>query len=205
MYPSIFVNYLFHDDLFYPEKISKMMNYYVKDLDERISLVTSARDAIDPEGKFIRRQNPWQPREDTIMTGEEVGRTLLFTVGNFIGELTTAIVRKRDLLVKNLAGEKVFAVGNFCGISSRVYGDLDTWYNVLKDGGDMVFIAESLSAFRHHPDQNTHKPWTRVNLPVDAINFVTTAWLNNCFLRNEEEYLYCCNKWLMYLNMFVVM
>ena len=191
-----FINYLFHDDLFYPEKIYKMMNYYIQDLDERISLVTSARDAVDSEGNFIGRQNPWQPHEDTIMTGEEVGRTLLFTVGNFIGELTTAIVRKRDLVVKISEGEKKFAVGNFCGISSKVYGDLDTWYNVLKDGGDMVFIAESLSAFRHHPDQNTHKPWTRVNLPVDAINFVTTAWLNNLLLQQVADVFtnVCCEN-----------
>jgi len=197
-----YINYLLHDDLFYPEKISKMMNYYVKDLDDRISLITSARDAIDPEGRKIARQNPWQPREDTILRGDEVGRILLFTVGNFIGELTTVLVKKRDLLVKNSKGEKIFAAGNFCGITSRIYGDLDTWYNLLKDGGYMIFIAESLSAFRHHPDQNTHKPLTKASLPVDAINFVTIAWLNNCFLRNEEEYVYCCNKWLYYLQLF---
>ena len=197
-----FINYLLHDDLFYPEKIYKMMSYYVKDLSDRISLVTSARDAIDAEGKYIGRQNPWQPREDAIFTGDEVGRILLFTVGNFIGELTTVLIRKRDLIVKNAKGEKMFAHANFCGVSSRIYGDLDTWYNVLKNGGYMVFIAESLSAFRHHPEQSTHKPLTRVNLPVDAINFVTIAWINNCYLRNEEEYLYCCNKWTFYLQLF---
>ena len=197
-----YVNYLFHDDLFYPEKISKMMDYYIKDLDERISLVTSARDAIDGDGKFMGRQNPWQPREDTILKGEEVGRNILFTVGNIIGELTTVIVRKRDLVVKNAKGEKVFSVSNFCGINSKAYGDLDTWYNVLRKG-DMVFIAESLSAFRHHSAQNTNQDSTKLNLPADALNFVTIAWINNVFLHSEEEFVYCCEKWLLYLQLFV--
>ena len=198
-----FVNYLLHDDLFYPEKISKMMNYFIKDLDEKISLITSTRDAIDQNGNVIRVQSTWRPKSDEIINGIEVGRMLMFTIGNFIGELTTVIFRKRDSIVKNSVNEKIYSVGNYCGICDRVYGDLSTWLNILKNGGDFIFMTESLSAFRHHPRQNTHKSSTQLNIPVDAIDYITISWLNNLFLRDSEEYLYSCRKWTLYVQIFV--
>ena len=198
-----FINYLFHDDLFYPEKIYKMMEYFTRDLDDRVSLVTSTRDAIDQNGNFIRRQGTWCPPADTVMPCEEVGRILMFTIGNFIGELTTAIFRKRDVIVKNSPQEKIYYTGTYFGIADRIYGDLSTFFNVFRKGGEFVFIAESLSAFRHHSDQNTHKPWTKVNIPVDAMDFILISWLNDLFLRDSEEFLYSCTKWQQYLQLFV--
>ena len=109
-----YVKYLLHDDLFHPEKINKMMQYFVTDLENDIGLVTSARSKIDENGKFIRRQNPWQPRSDAIIKGEDVGRRLLFIIANFIGELTTVLFKKRDVTVKNFQpGADRFSIGNF--------------------------------------------------------------------------------------------
>ena len=192
-----FVNYLLHDDLFHPEKIAKMMQYYVTDFENRIGLVTSARSLIDENDKYLARKNPWQPRSDTIVKGEDVGRMLLFIIANFIGELTTALFRKTDVLLKKhlFDEKKLFAVNQFCGVRSVSYGDMDTWMEILKSGKDMVFMSESLSAFRRHAAQNTYNPNTRIALPLDALNFITTAWLNDTFLRNEDEFRYCLNKW----------
>ncbi|MBR6013729.1 MAG: glycosyltransferase [Selenomonadaceae bacterium] len=191
-----YVNFLLHDDLFHPEKISKMMNYFVTDLEKEISLVTSARNRIDENRRFIRRQNPWQPHSDAIIKGEDVGRRLLFILANFVGELTTVLFKKKDVTLQNInTGEHSFAIGNFCGISSRAYGDMDTWLNILKSGGALVFMSETLSYFRQHAAQNTFNPNTRITLPLDALNFVTIAWLNDVFFHNVEDFHYCLDKW----------
>lgn len=189
-----FVNYLLHDDIFYPEKISKMMNYYVNDLENKICLISSARDRIDANGNFLNRQNQWQPHADTIISAEEMGRRMLFVLANSVGELTTVLFRKASAKSENNI-KMPFAIGSFCGVSSRTYGDLDTWLNILKNGGDFIFMAESLSAFRKHEAQNTYNPQTRINLPLDALMFVVVAWLNDAFFRNVNEFNYCLDKW----------
>lgn len=191
-----FVNYLLHDDLFHPAKIYKMMQYYIADLEKNIGLITSARDLIDSDNKFIRRRNPWQPRSDAMIKGNEVGRRLLFIIANFIGELTTVLFRKKDVEKKNpLPAQYRFATGNFCNIYSKSYGDMDTWLEILKSGKDMVFMSESLSVFRQHAAQNTYNPKIRITLPLDALNFITTAWLNDVFFKSVDEYNYCLDKW----------
>lgn len=191
-----FVNYLLHDDLFHPQKIYKMMQYYITDFDESIGLISSARDLVDANDKFIMRRNPWQPHGDAIISGREVGRKLLFLIANFIGELTTVLFRKKDIAVKNpRPAQYSFAAGNFCDIWSTSYGDMDTWLEILKSGKDMVFMSESLSVFRQHAKQNTFNPNTRITLPLDALNFLTLAWLNDVFFKNVDEYNYCLDKW----------
>ena len=193
-----FVNYLLHDDLFYPEKIYKMMDYYVNDLENRICLVTSARDAIDANGNRMYKQNPWQPRSDAILRGQDVGRQMLFILANFIGEFTTALFKKKSIAAKNSISNisvPMFRVGRFCNVYSKSYGDMDTWLEILKSGGDMVFIAESLSAFRHHEAQNTAKPKVRIQLPLDCLNFIVIAWLNNLFFKDFADFKYCIDKW----------
>lgn len=191
-----FVNYLLHDDLFHPEKISKMMQYYIADFEGRIGLVTSARSLIDENDKYLTRKNPWQPRSDTIIKGEDVGRRLLFIIANFIGELTTVLFRKEDVYIESgMINNKPFAIGNFCGVYSASYGDMDTWMEILKSGKDMVFMSQALSAFRKHSAQNTYNPNIRIALPLDALNFIIVAWLNDAFFRNENEYNYCLDKW----------
>ena len=192
-----YVNFLLHDDLFYPEKIYKMMQYYVHDFEDDSCLVTSARDLVDENSKFIKRKNPWHPHADRIMNGVDVGRKILFTLANFLGELSTILFKKKDILFKNIKnGENYYSIGCYCGIDGTVYGDLDTWLQILKSGKDCVFMHECLSAFRQHAAQNTFNPFTRTHLPLDALGFCTISWLNNIFFRNVEEYKYCCNKWI---------
>ena len=121
---------------------------------------------------------------------------MLFIIANFIGELTTVLFKKQDVALKNpLPYEEPFSVGGFCGVHSASYGDMDTWLEILKSGKDMVFMSEILSAFRKHAAQNTYNPNTRITLPLDALNFITVAWLNDAFFRNADEFHYCLDKW----------
>ncbi len=193
-----FVNYLLHDDLFYPEKISRMMEFFARDLEGKINLVTSARNLIDADSNVIARKNPWQPHRDMIINSEKVGRELFFTLANFLGEMSTVLFRKKLLKFKDPdTGEEIYSTGCFYGISGSVYGDLDAWLNILRQGGDCVFIAETLSAFRRHEAQNTYDPYVRTRLPLDMLHFITIAWLNNAFLHSVDEYRYCVSKWIL--------
>ena len=199
-----FVNFLLHDDLFYPKKISRMMAYFAQDLNCEINLVTSARNLINEDSEVVERKNPWQPHRDEILNCNEVGRKILFMLSNFIGELSTVLFRKRALAFINpKTGGKMFSTGCFCGIAGSVYGDLDAWLNILSKGGRCVFISECLSAFRLHGDQNTYDPYVRTKLPLDMLHFITISWLNNLFLRDAEEYRQCLAKWFMMAEMWL--
>ena len=105
------------------------------------------------------------------------------------------------LAFRDETGGKIYSTGCFCGIAGSVYGDLDAWLNILSKGGRCVFIAECLSAFRLHGEQNTYNPYVRAKLPLDMLNFLTVAWLNNIFLRDAGEYNYCLEKWLVMAGM----
>lgn len=199
-----FVNFLLHDDLFYPEKISRMMEYFARDLSGEINLVASARNLIDENSSVVRRKNPWQPHHDAFLSSEEVGRQIFFTLSNFLGELSTVLFRKRALEFRDFdTGGKIFSTGCFYGVAGSVYGDLDAWLQILSKGGRCVFISECLSAFRLHGDQNTYDPFVRTKLPLDMLTFTTIAWLNNLFLRDVDEYNYCVDKWLIMAGMWL--
>ena len=177
------------------------MEYFVRDLENEISLVTSARDAIDKDGRIIGRMNLWQPDEDTILSGAEVGRKILFSKGNFLGELSTVLFKRESLLTKDpQTGEKTLGVGVFCGVKDRVYVDIGSFLNLFKNGGECVFIKDCLSAFREHPEQESHNPLIRTRLLIEFLNYFTVSWLNNLYLRNYEEYKFCCDDWIRFLN-----
>lgn len=191
-----YVNVLFHDDALHPEKISRMMEYFVRDLENKITLITSARNEIDENNEIKARMNPWQPSSDVILNGEDVGRKILFTGINFIGELSTVLLKRESLLSKDPdTGEKIFDVGLFCGVRDVAYGDMGTWLNVLKSGGKCVFIKDTLSAFRKHPAQNTYDLFMQSRMPLEFMGYITISWLNGIFLRDFEEYKTCCKHW----------
>lgn len=196
-----YINVLLHDDIIYREKISRMMEYFIGDLENKIVLTTSARASIDENDRVIKRMNPWQPNEDTILSGEEVGRNILFSKLNFLGETSTVLFKKESLLTKDpQTGEKVFGVAVFCGVKDLVYGDIGCWLDILKKGGECVFIKDCLSAFRKHSQQETYNPLTRTRLFIEFMNYITIAWLNNLYLHNYEEYKCCCDYWKVFLN-----
>ena len=194
-----YINVLFHDDEIYPTKISRMMEYFIRDLENKIVLTTSARNEINEKDEVTKRMNPWQPSRDVILSGEDVGRKILFAIENFIGELSTVLLKRESLLSKDPeTGEKIFDIGIFCGVKDVVYGDMSTWLNVLKSGGECVFIKDVLSAFRKHSAQNGDNPVVRARLPLEFMGYITISWLNGIFLRNFDEYKTCCKHWDMF-------
>ncbi|PLR78238.1 hypothetical protein CU633_06900 [Bacillus sp. V3-13] len=138
-----YINFLMDDDLFHPEKIEKMMRYFQTEDD--ISLVTSHRQIIDSDGKYLSDIGATQRlfQEDRVVEGSWIIDMFLTYNWNFIGEPTTVLFRKRDLEVP------------FGTYKNRQYGcnvDTATWMNVLKNR-KAAYISETLSYFRFHEGQ----------------------------------------------------
>lgn len=141
-----YINFLFHDDKFHIEKIEKMMKYYKTRKD--ISLVTSHRQLIDEEGKFLPDNGATQRLfdKDTIIDGHQLSLFCLENLTNFIGEPSTVLFNKS-------------LIDEFGWYNKRRYtkniADLATWFQLLETG-NAVYISESLSFFRQHGEQNSH-------------------------------------------------
>lgn len=196
-----YINLLFHDDFITVDKISRMMEYFIRDLENRITLAVSARVTINEKDEIMGRFNPYQPLKDEILSGNEVGRRILFSKINFLGEMSTSLIKRSSLLVKDPeTGENFFDLGIFCGVKDVAYGDIGTWLNLLKNGGECLFLKDSLSAFRQHPAQNTYDPAMRVRLMIEMFNYITISWLNNLYLKDFDEYKFCCKHWVFFFD-----
>lgn len=139
-----YINYLMDDDVFHPHKIEKMMSFYLQRND--ITLVTSYRQLIDIEG------NPLPPIDETvklfehttIVNGIELGNYVLTHGCNVIGEPTTVLFRKKDL---------VEPYGVYHGKQYVCLNDVVSWLSLLAKGS-AVYCSETLSYFRRHPTAN---------------------------------------------------
>ncbi|OOR12827.1 glycosyl transferase family 2 [Bacillus cereus] len=143
-----YINFLMDDDLFHPQKIEKMMSYYLKH--EDIALVTSFRETINEHGKSLPPIKPTVClfNQTTILDGKLLGNYILTNSLNVIGEGTTVLFRKEDLTEK---------FGTFKGKQYCCLNDVATWMSLLAKG-KAVYIPEGLSYFRLHPNQNSRTP-----------------------------------------------
>ncbi|MDQ0417648.1 glycosyltransferase involved in cell wall biosynthesis [Croceifilum oryzae] len=141
-----FINFLMDDDLFHPEKISKMMDYFIEY--SNVSLVTSYRDLIDENGNVIHIPgfHKHVASEDTVFNGNELGTIFMRNGVNFIGEPTTALFRKKDL---------PDGWANYQGLQYVALVDMASWLSLLAKG-DFVYLVEPLSSFRIHSGQGNH-------------------------------------------------
>ncbi|PEM14532.1 glycosyltransferase family 2 protein [Bacillus wiedmannii] len=143
-----YINFLMDDDIFYNNKIEKMMFYFQQDLNKDIALITSYRTWIDDNGDIIE-QHPSMKKlydEDTLLNGKDFGNHMLILGQNIIGEPTTVLFRK-DLLAEP-----------FGTLNGRKYGcsvDMASWISLLSKG-DAMYITEPLSSFRLHTGQQVH-------------------------------------------------
>lgn len=175
-----YINFLMDDDRFHPQKVEKMMNYFLMDDDRQIKLVTSARQVIDGAGRVIPRYSLSTQRlfdRDMVVNGISFADFLLCSLTNFIGEPTTVLFRKADL-------HEPF--GTFAGRKSQCNVDVATWLNLLKNG-NMVYIAHPLSSFRIHDGQQLHQPEKSLQGVSDFAHAILEGRKIG-FLREETKY-----------------
>jgi glycosyltransferase involved in cell wall biosynthesis len=160
-----YINFLMDDDLFHPNKIELMMSYYLNENKsaQKISLVTSYRQVINEEG------NPLPPLDATvklfeqtrIVEGIALGNFMLTNGRNNVGEPTSVLFRKSDLIEP---------YGVYHAKQYTCLNDMATWLSLLSRGY-AVYIPEPLSSFRLHSTQNSRnlsivataiEEWTRL-------------------------------------------
>ncbi|WP_053818569.1 glycosyltransferase [Clostridium sporogenes] len=173
-----FINYLMDDDLFELTKIEKMMNYFIQDINEEISIITSHRAIIDGNGniKGIFGNTNDIFKKDTIIDGVELGNFILKTNFNCIGEPTTALFRKNKL-------NEPFGIYN-----NRKYGcnvDQASWFNLLSNG-KVGFINKVLSYFRIHDGQQLASDKMKLLGTLDYAHEVLTAKEKGFLIENED-------------------
>ncbi|MGI6307927.1 MAG: glycosyltransferase family 2 protein [Dethiobacteria bacterium] len=146
---GMFINYLNDDDLFQPQKIEKMLPYFLNH--QNISLVTSSRLTINAQGQIIHTQYKATMKlsaKNKIINGRELTKILLRSRTNYIGEPTTVLFKKDKL------GEPF---GVYCGKEAGCNHDVASWLNLLEKG-DAVYLVEPLSYFRIHETQLQKNP-----------------------------------------------
>lgn len=162
-----YINYLMDDDLFYPEKIEKMMAYFLNDYKEEISLVTSYRNLINENGMPLPdgQLNQKISQTDAIASGIEIGNQILMNCHNYIGEPTTPLFRKQNLTEP---------FGTLRGRRYNFSVDMASWILLLSKG-NIAYISEPLSCFRLHRNQQLQSYMKQVEGIEDLTHLVVTA------------------------------
>ncbi|MGM1020290.1 MAG: glycosyltransferase family 2 protein [Bacillota bacterium] len=139
-----YINYLMDDDVFHKEKIEKMIHFFLNF--ENITLVTSYRQTMNESGAFIPANYATKRLYDEtrIMDGKMLANVALTRCLNVIGEPTTVLFKKTDLIER---------FGVYKGKQYSLLNDLASWLTLLSKG-KAVYISEELSYFRIHPNQN---------------------------------------------------
>ena len=154
-----YVNWLMDDDLFLSDKIAVTVDYFSANPD--VSIVTTRREVIDAYGNKMPADYPVARLPVSMSTkfdGEAVGRELLLSEQNFIGEPTTALLKKKFLLNGHDLG--------FTGEEGKyLISDFPIWLRLLSHG-HIIYLPTPLSKFCVHEgnEQSTHRSyiWCRI-------------------------------------------
>lgn len=181
-----YVNWLMDDDVFLPEKISVMMDYFFKY--SQVSLVTSYRRLIDLNGNFYTDAEFNLPIVDktSIVSGDVVGKQILLRQINFIGEPTTALIKKRCMLNNRLG---------WTGREGKyLISDFPTWLRCMSMG-DLIYIREPLSYFRIHEKQGQNEMEARINGAITWAIEIQNAINKSIFLKDDLECRKAIIRW----------
>jgi glycosyltransferase involved in cell wall biosynthesis len=164
-----FVKFLCDDDLLAPTCVARLLDAFRRTPD--VTLATSHRQRIDANGDRLGEQPATIPivGTDTLIAGYTLLNAMLMAGLNVVGEPSTTLFRKADLLSQ--------APDYFCfdGVPGHGIIDMVTWSALLLRG-DAVYLRESLSCFRIHPGQRQHDP-AKMRRNIDSIRSLQSRWL----------------------------
>lgn len=190
-----YINWLMDDDIFMPDKIEKMIQYYFDE--PGLTLVTSYRQLIDSAGKVLPDEEWSKPivQNTSRFDGQSIGKGILMAMNNFVGEPTTALICKKYLRNNDL------------GWSGRegkyLISDFTTWLHLMTQG-DMLYIVEPLSCFRQHANQDQNSIPTRVNGFICWAMEMQYAWEQHMFFCCLKEYKTAILHWLLLVTGFLI-
>ena len=143
-----YIKFLNDDDLLAPrclEVLSACLREH-----PNVTLATSHRELIDPDGQPLPETNFTERPvgRSSIIDGRSVIARVLGQQLNFIGEPSTVMFRKADA---EAVAPNLWSLG---GINFAGNGDVTLWTNLLAQG-DLLYVTDSLSRFRRHPQQSS--------------------------------------------------
>jgi predicted SAM-dependent methyltransferase/glycosyltransferase involved in cell wall biosynthesis len=146
-----YIKFLNDDDLLHPKCIARMIECFKSY--PQVTLVTSHRKLINNSGNAIPEQafNRRPVAQDSIIDGISAAEFMLKRCFNFIGEPTTAMFRRNDLIDTK---------PNIMCFNGRQYVynvDVVMWVNLLSKG-DLLYLHDSMSFFRLHEKQEQRQP-----------------------------------------------
>lgn len=185
-----YINFLMDDDLFEKDKIEKMINVFIDDKNNKISLVSSNRKLIDGKGNFKTNYILDQTVSsicDNVWNGREITELILSQNKNIIGEPTTVLFDKTKLIEK---------FGYYDGRKFICNVDQASWFTLLKNG-DAIILSDILSSFRIHDSQQLENNKNIIGGVIDYGYFILNARKNKLFLE-DEQYLIAIGTCLEY-------
>jgi Glycosyl transferase family 2 len=164
-----FVKFLCDDDLLAPTCIARLLDGFRSVPD--ITLATSRRQRIDSNGQYLHDQPATLPvvARDSVIAGWSLANAMIMVGLNTIGEPSTTLFRKADLLDRDPG------YFGFAGDPGHGIIDMATWAALLLQG-DAVYLHECLSSFRIHAGQRQHDP-AKVQRNIASIRSLQGAWL----------------------------
>ncbi len=174
-----YISHLMDDDLFHPEKITKMMGYFLAN--ENVGIVTSYRKLIDGHGHELPDIAGTERlfESDTLLVGSSFGKYILDKGGNLIGEPTTAMIKREDL---------ADGFGWYLGKRYTLISDVATWLSILRNK-DCVYISEALSYFRIHDGQDQKKHnLIRLQASLEWFSLAMDSYEHHVFFEEESSF-----------------
>lgn len=181
-----FVNFLFDDDKFALNKISRMMDYYHQFND--VCLVTSYRQTISEKGEELAPIKATKKlfNHDILIDGTVLGKYMLLNMLNVVGEFTTVLFRRNDIEDD---------LGRYMEKKYYPLSDVSTWLSLLQKG-QAVYISEPLSYFRLHSAQNSHDPINMVLGAVEWYRLFKDSYRSESYFMNSEEATFFLERWI---------
>ncbi len=143
-----FIKFLYDDDILVPDSVRLL--YDVLHDSPDIKLVASARKRIDGEGNFLpdNLSTLYPFGQNVVLNGPELVSFLCQTPVNFIGEPSSVLCRRSDVLpfgpdLMSLEGTPIWS-----------FGDVALYVKLLRQG-NLAMLARPLSYFRVTGNQST--------------------------------------------------
>lgn len=170
-------SWLSHDDLYYPQKIEKEVEYLRTLSSENLKyhVIFSAADHVDKDGKVISK--PWHEKSEALSRNIEAfsdNRKMIAALTDYTFNGCSCLVNR------NLFNEL-----GFFDESLRLVNDAEMWFRVYAAGCKVHYISEVLVSGRvhakqisraigysyHNPEQdllwNKRLEWLKENYPND--------------------------------------
>lgn len=164
-----YIKYLNDDDVLHPDCVAHLVAAFSRA--PNVVLATSARRLIDGNDAVLDDIPATRPLAsgDTLFQGTSLLNAMLMAGLNVVGEPSTTLFRRADLL----GG----LPDPFCFAGVYGYGVIDmSMWSTLMLKGDVAYLSDRLSHFRWHADQRQHEAASRAR-SVDGIRALQSAWM----------------------------